>query len=421
MVLNNNPTKLTNNIKDQCAFCGACESVCPSNSINIDIDYGIYKLKIDNTKCNNCGLCIKVCPIYYWSVHDLDAIHKRDFQFLECWLYKSKNRETIDKSSSGGFITDFLINSFELDISSKTLVTQQLKRDGYFIAKPILTNSIENIRKSAGSKYIISPVASKINEILFSDERIIVVGLPCHIRAFKLAEKMYPRFKENIILYISLVCAHNTHPIINKAIIDKEYEGEEIDDLFYRKSNWPGHYTVKTQEMYQSLMTFPKLWSVFFSHFAFSTKGCLACPEVLGEGDIVCGDPWGLSKNGYTVVLIRTKRGLQLFEDFSLNEIGYIEKINDEEAIFNMYSQNIFNKYTALKHRTNKHGLRLGNLFIYLYNVIIMKIVCFSNQNPKKMRSYLTIAPILLLSGISLILVSLKKLHHIFSKGSDDK
>lgn len=45
-------------ITDDCVACGACESVCPSESIS----EGDPKYVIDPETCTDCGECAEVCP-----------------------------------------------------------------------------------------------------------------------------------------------------------------------------------------------------------------------------------------------------------------------------------------------------------------------------------------------------------------------
>ena len=58
-------TKLTDVIDNGlCCNCGACEGICPTNAIELQIDHEKkeYTPVIDEMKCNNCNLCYSVCP-----------------------------------------------------------------------------------------------------------------------------------------------------------------------------------------------------------------------------------------------------------------------------------------------------------------------------------------------------------------------
>jgi NAD-dependent dihydropyrimidine dehydrogenase PreA subunit len=47
---------------DSCVDCGACQHVCPTNSISEDEVDGKDVYVIDPTTCTNCGACAEVCP-----------------------------------------------------------------------------------------------------------------------------------------------------------------------------------------------------------------------------------------------------------------------------------------------------------------------------------------------------------------------
>lgn len=61
---NDSSIKIIN--KESCCGCGACESICPVNSIKLRLDQkGFYYPIIDIEKCIGCGKCVKVCCFQY--------------------------------------------------------------------------------------------------------------------------------------------------------------------------------------------------------------------------------------------------------------------------------------------------------------------------------------------------------------------
>jgi coenzyme F420-reducing hydrogenase beta subunit len=371
------------------------------------MDDGIYNLKIDEDKCHNCNECTFTCPSYFWTNCNLDDVHSDDWDFEEAWLYKSKDKERLDKSSSGGFITDFVSHIIEShDVYA--LVTQQKMKDGMFVTEPTIVDNVADVKNAAGSKYVISSVASKINNILQLDKKVIVVGLPCHIRAFKQAEQRHPELRNKILLYISLVCGHATHPAVQ---ISMPIEGDLFDDMIYRKGEWPGHFAIGENVSYNNIMSFPKMWSTYFSHFAFTPEGCLRCPEVLGDGDVVCGDPWNISKEGNTLVLLKTERGRQWFAELMGSQKGIVRPVIKENVSY-AYDLNSFHKYTALKQRS---GGRTFNPLIFYYNSIVNLMSSYTMNHSYKSIWMFRNMPNFIFNCLSISLVLAKKVSGLFS------
>lgn len=52
-------TPLAHTITPECINCGACEPVCPVNSISEKGDVRV----IDANTCIDCGACIDTCPV----------------------------------------------------------------------------------------------------------------------------------------------------------------------------------------------------------------------------------------------------------------------------------------------------------------------------------------------------------------------
>ena len=50
----------------ECTHCGACVTICPTGSI--EIDRSTMKISFDKEKCISCELCIKPCPVRAFEV-----------------------------------------------------------------------------------------------------------------------------------------------------------------------------------------------------------------------------------------------------------------------------------------------------------------------------------------------------------------
>ena len=56
---------LETNDRKTCYGCNACEYICPTNAITMNMnEQGFLYPKVDNSKCINCGKCKKICPYH---------------------------------------------------------------------------------------------------------------------------------------------------------------------------------------------------------------------------------------------------------------------------------------------------------------------------------------------------------------------
>jgi anaerobic sulfite reductase subunit C len=51
--------------KDKCTYCGLCEALCPSQSIQVN--HNERSLAFDEQTCIYCGKCVKGCPVEAWT------------------------------------------------------------------------------------------------------------------------------------------------------------------------------------------------------------------------------------------------------------------------------------------------------------------------------------------------------------------
>ena len=285
-----------------CTNCGTCVALCPKNAIMMEVNekIGAYIPKLDENKCIFCGICYEVCPgngINYNQMN-LDLFGKKSENvfvgnFLTAYAGYSKNTSIRTNSSSGGLITQILIYALENNIINGALVTR-MSKDNPLQPEPFIARTKEEIIEAAQSKYCPVPANVALREILEStnEEKIAVVGLPCHINGIRKAEQINKKLNDRIVLHIGLMCNHTPNFNATKTFIERQNVNEkDLIQIKYRGNGWPGNMEITTSEK-KLHIPLTEYWRFIGSIFYYP-RNCLTCSDGICElSDISFGDAW---------------------------------------------------------------------------------------------------------------------------------
>ncbi len=326
--------------KQLCSGCGTCVGVCPHKAINFR-GHNYYPEWQDENKCTKCGFCIDVCP---GKGVPLDTITKQLKTPLQKYCvnignYKqflvghSKDEFIRDKSASGGIATSLLIYALDKKIVDKVIIVVNETNE---IAKPSvkIVSSIEDVLASMQSKYVQVPLNTAIREMLDSDYRYGVVGLPCHLEGLYLAQKKYAKLLNKIVFKIGLFCGYSySYDCVNTLTKRMKLKIEDIDTfLGWREGDsYPGFFSVKTKTGKIISLPYQKQNNIDIANYALFR--CFLCIDGLSQlADISLGDSADTFRNN-NFIISRTEQGNQLIESAKIN--GYIDYYPvDEESAF---------------------------------------------------------------------------------------
>lgn len=198
-----------------CHGCGACYVVCPNNAI-VMANKGKNNFPCLDGNCTNCGLCNKVCSGQY---NNDDITKSHFFAALDLgkhiYIAYSTNENIRNVSSSGGFITQYLLELFENKIIDGAIVG---KSDGSLAGtKAAIALTKEQIIAASGSKYYPVSSCSVLKEIE-RDKKYAFVGKGCDLSSLNLLQKEMPKLKEAIYIKIGLMCHHTPYASASKEL-----------------------------------------------------------------------------------------------------------------------------------------------------------------------------------------------------------
>lgn len=183
--------------KQSCTGCGACASRCPHSCITMqENEQGVVLPMIDASKCVECHACEKVCPV---------LAPPSPYEPQKAYAAWSNDAEERRTSASGGVAIE--LYKFALEHGYKVIGASQNKD---FSVTHKVASTREELAPFKNSKYVFSDayeVYPQIKRLLKEGERVLFIGLPCQVAAFRKLFRDHER-----LLLIEVVC-HGTTPL----------------------------------------------------------------------------------------------------------------------------------------------------------------------------------------------------------------
>ncbi|WP_440949203.1 Coenzyme F420 hydrogenase/dehydrogenase, beta subunit C-terminal domain [Methanosphaerula subterraneus] len=309
-----------------CIGCGLCAALCPAGELAMQWNrYGEYN-PIEVTPCTTaCGLCLKVCPFadtgenedtigkeLYGGVPGISHRPETGYHLATYVGYSERHRQT---SASGGVAT-WLLEALLTEgvVDHVVCVTPTGDPEKLFAFRVFDTG--EDVRNGAGSAYYPVEMSAVIRHILETPGRYAVTGLPCFIKAIRLAQQRNAKLQERIVVTIGLTCGqlksrHFTDYIAALAGVQGEvtgvcYRGKSSD---HPANNY--HYAFTTTEGEERRIYWNEGIGEAWNNRWFTPKACNYCDDIFAEcADVTCMDAWlpeySMDSKGTSLVLVRS-------------------------------------------------------------------------------------------------------------------
>lgn len=320
-------TKPKTFITKACSGCAACANICPKLAIKMTDDFkGFKHPQVDSKLCVDCGLCKKICPL-----HNSNKIKNYNNKKPDCYALMANDDIRLGKSSSGGAFS--------------VLAENIIKSNGYVVgvvldnnmAKHIVINSLDEINKLRGSKYVQSDIGAcykEIKALLDNSKLVLFTGTPCQVAGLKAyLQKDYEK-----LVTVDLVCHGVPSPKVLKKYLRENTNDDKVLDIDFRNKSdgWSNKLRIfiKTDrgEVIKNAAE-DEYMQAFLRNYILR-KSCFNCPfqQIPRQGDLTIGDFWRVGKyssklddgKGTSLLLINNKKGKTLFEkvknDFKVKE-----------------------------------------------------------------------------------------------------
>ncbi|KKG07949.1 Coenzyme F420 hydrogenase/dehydrogenase, beta subunit C-terminal domain [Methanosarcina mazei] len=332
---------------DLCIGCGTCAGICPQKILKIqDNEYGEY-IPYEVQVCDSrCGLCLEVCPFnnnenetqmgakIYGSTEGMKYLPETGY-YLDSYVgYSNEFRQS---SASGGMATWLLAKLLKEGIVDYVICpTPQKNPDKLFSFE--ITSDENSVKAASGSVYYPVEMSEVIQKIIEVPGRYAVTGLPCFIKALRLASQKNRKLRERIVFTIGLVCGQMKSKNYTKyiAALAGNKDLNKIQNVYYRGKSpekpASNFYFQSTDEHGSQHKIF---WNEGVSEAWvnrwFTPNACNYCDDVFAElADVTLMDAWlpeySRDSRGTNLIITRSS----FIDKLLSNEIKN-EKINIQE------------------------------------------------------------------------------------------
>jgi coenzyme F420 hydrogenase subunit beta len=222
------------------------------------------------------------------------------------------------RGSTGGVLTalgQFLLASGRV----KFILHVAASRSAPMRSERRLSFDSASVLEGAGSRY--GPAAPLMDfcEILERGEPFALIAKPCDITAARSFARIDHRAERQMRYALTLVCGGASDLAKSEEVLERFGVSEEELALFrYRGFGNPGPTRLETKDGRAFELTYQQLWEDEAKWMI--QPRCKICPDAIGQSaDIAASDVWPGGgptgdDDGFNGVIVRTRRGLELYE-----------------------------------------------------------------------------------------------------------
>lgn len=201
---------------DLCVGCGACAGVCPGQHLSMHTNqYGELRPAASVPCTSPCGKCSSICPMLganpskedlaYDLFDGLQGAWSKETGFVHQTFVGHRNDGLRMQCASGGLASWMLEALFNAGLIKQAACVVPTGNPEQLFAYAVL-NRGEEVRRSSGSAYYPVHLSEVIRHMLDNPGPYAVTGLPCFVKALRLAQKQNAPLRERIKFVLGITC-----------------------------------------------------------------------------------------------------------------------------------------------------------------------------------------------------------------------
>lgn len=317
-------------LKGFCTGCGACFITCPVKGV---LDYALHSPVLIG-ECIKCGICLRVCPRYEV---DSEECEKTVFGrtrtpeevfgiYVNVCVARSTSKDVRENCQDGGVATTLLASA----LTSRTIDSAAISGitpSSPWLPQPIISTDLDEIIENAGTRYTYSPNLLAYKEgVTQGREKIAFVGTPCQIRALRrIQQASLRKYARALAFTIGLFCSEC---FSYEGLLLEKIQGELGVDLNeITKMNIKGGVIINTKSGQTVKIPLKEAKK-------FGESSCRYCDDFSAElADIAVG---GVGLDGWTFTIIRTEKGLEIFNHALTKGLLEVKAVEEFESAFTL-------------------------------------------------------------------------------------
>lgn len=347
--------ELKKNVVDNgyCIGCGVC-SYFQKDNIKMKLnEFGAYQPEFDG---NDLELP-DICPFYsqtsetllgkkFFSNNPEIKYHNKIGYYLSTYAGYVKEDKYRELGSSGGFGSWFISRLFEEKLIDAAIHVKYSNKENVLFEYTV-SSSIKSMKEGAKSKYYPVELSHVLKYVKENQGNYAFVGVPCFVKALRLACNNDMVLNNRIKYFIGLFCGHlKTKRFAEMLAWQKGIHPENLKSIDFRKklSNEPASsYGIeiigKKDNKYEKIIDKNKnFFGYNWGYGFFKYKACDYCDDVVNEtADISIGDAWlpeyVNDSLGTNIIIVRSPEIHSLIEKGIKNGNLKLDRITAEKVI----------------------------------------------------------------------------------------
>jgi coenzyme F420-reducing hydrogenase beta subunit len=339
--------------------------------------FGEYNPFKEKECVKECGLCLKVCPFADGNDNE-DKLgnalygvipgffhHKETGYYLECFAGYAPDMRSL--GSSGGMATWLLSTLLKRGIVDY-VISVIPNNDPDKLFKFTIFNDAQSVLGASGSAYYPVELSGVLKEIKNNPGRYAIIGLPCFIKAIRLAARKNKHLKERITVTLGLVCGQQKSKLYTEYLAALSGITPSLANVHYRgkspekpASNF--YFSCTNNEGNTGKIFWNEGVGEAWSNRWFTQNACNYCDDVFAEcADVTFMDAWlpEYSKDfrGTSLVLVRSPQLQTMIVEGARSKEIILETIPVLKAV-DSQAGSIAEKHSDLGYRlftSNKAG-----------------------------------------------------------------